>query len=133
MNQTAPTSHYHPYILQALATEGGYLSIGRGGFTLHFGDGAVLSGYDIKTIKAESIAAGLPVIDSLGVAFERVADIAVSGPLVAVGRDPDPRPWGALSYAPLRDIASAYAAAGAAIWNMPDIATRAAQSTEPAG
>src|SRR5712691_5613901 len=34
--------HYGDYITSALQTEGGHLSIGRGGFTLHFGRGARL-------------------------------------------------------------------------------------------
>lgn len=62
-----------------------------------------------------------PVIDSLCVGFEHVADLAIRGPMVAVGRDPDPQPWGALSFAPLQHVAAAYAAAGARIWNMPEI------------
>lgn len=118
---SSTTSHYQPYIDQALATEGGHLSIGRGGFGLHFGQGARLSGYDIETIRAECIAAGLPVIDSLSVGFGHVADISIRGPMVAVGRDPDPQPWGALSFAPLQHVAAAYAAVGARIWNIPDI------------
>ena len=81
---SSTASHHKTYIEQALATPGGHLSIGRGGFSLHFGQGARLNGYDIVTIKAECIAAGLPVIDSLGVDYERVADIAVRGPMVAV-------------------------------------------------
>ena len=50
-----------------------------------------------------------------GVNVERVADIPVGGPMVAVGRRPDPRLWSALSYAPLRELAAAYAAASAEI------------------
>ncbi len=130
MVPTSHPSHYRPYITEALATDGGYLSIGRGGFCLHFGEGAILSGYDIETIKAECIAAGLPVIDSLGVAFERAVDIAVAGPMVAVGRASDSPPWGALSHAPLHEVASAYAAAGAEVWNMPDVAVSATNSGE---
>ncbi|MGE3874868.1 MAG: hypothetical protein AB7F74_18100 [Parvibaculaceae bacterium] len=53
-------SRYKPDIDAALSTPGGHLSIGRGGFTLHFGNGARLSGYDIEPIKAECIAAGRP-------------------------------------------------------------------------
>ena len=124
-------SHHQTYIDQALATPGGHLSIGRGGFSLHFGQGAKLNGYDIDTIKAECITAGLPVIDSLGVEFERVADIAVRGPMVAVGCEPDPQPWGALSLVPLQHVATAYAAAGAKIWNMPDVALAPSVVREP--
>ena len=37
---------YDDYIASALRTEGGHLSIGRGGFTLYYARGARLSGYD---------------------------------------------------------------------------------------
>lgn len=114
-------SHHQTYIDDALTTPGGHLSIGRGGFTLHFGNGARLSGYDLEPIKAECIAAGLPVIDSLSVPFEVVAALAVRRPMIAVGRDPDPEPWHCLSFASLQAIALAYAEAGAEVWNVPGI------------
>lgn len=112
---------YKSDIDAALKTPGGHLSIGRGGFTLHYGNGARLSGYDIEPIKAECIAAGLPVIDSLSVPFVAVAELAVRGPMVAVGREPDPEPWHCLSFASLRAIALAYAEAGAEVWNVAGI------------
>lgn len=71
------------------------------------------------------------MIDSLGVEFDRVADIVVRGPIVAVGCDPDPQPWHALSFFPLRHVATNYAAAGAEIWNMPDIAANPDRTEEP--
>lgn len=83
----------------------------------------MLSGYDCEAIKAQSIAAGPPVIDSRLVEFVAAAQLAVKGPLVAVGREPDPAPWHSLSYAPLSEVAAAYAAAGAEVWNIPDIRT----------
>ena len=59
-----PTSRdYDDYVASALGTEGGHLSIGRGGFTLYNAHGARLSGYDCEQVKACCIAAGLPVID----------------------------------------------------------------------
>lgn len=122
------TFSYQPYIESALTTPGGHLSIGRGGFTLHYGEGARLSGYDLDTVKAECIAAGLPVIDSLAVPFDAVLHLAVAGPMIAVGRDPDPAPWHALSFASLSAVAAAYAAAGAEVWNLPEVAT----ASEPA-
>ena len=82
------TSAYDAYISRALATEGGHLSIGRGGYSLHFERGARLSGYDCAAVKAACIAAGLPVIDSRMVEFDTVARLAINGPMVAVGEPP---------------------------------------------
>ena len=91
------------------------LSIGRGGFILHYTRGARLNGYDCKSIKAYSIAAGLPVIDSRMVAFEDVVRLAVRGRMAAVGEGAAPRP----SYVPLTVLANAYPAAGAEVFQRP--------------
>jgi hypothetical protein len=106
-----------PYIEKALRTEGGHLSIGRGGYSIHYGLGR-LSGYDCDEVKKAAIAAGLPVIDSRNVAFEKVAKLAISGPMVATGRPADPSPWHSMSFAPLLEVAGAYAAAGAEVYNL---------------
>jgi hypothetical protein len=106
-------------IERALAVSGGHLSIGRGGYVLHYAEGCTLSGYDCDTIKQACIARGLPVIDSRMVAFEKVYDLAVCGPMIAVGRDANPPPWHGLSYAPLRVVAAAYRDAGAEVFNLP--------------
>lgn len=103
---------------QARDTEGGHLSIGRGGFSLCFGDGATLSGYDPEPIKAACIGAGLPVIDSRPVPFDAVVRVAVHGPMIAVGRPASPPPWHGFAYAPLVDVARAYAEAGAEVFNV---------------
>ena len=118
--------HYGHYITSALQTEGGHLSIGRGGFTLYYARGARLSGYDCEWFKTCCIAAALPVIDSRMVAFEDVARLAVRGPMVAVGEAASPRPYHALSFAPLSVVAQAYRAAGAEVFNIPDLASPAA-------
>jgi len=111
--------NYRSYIMRALATEGGHLSLGRGGFTLHYDNGR-LSGYDCEAVKVEAIAAGLPVIDSREVPFEIVAVLAVSGPMVAVNQDPSARPWHGLAYAPLAYVGSAYRRAGAEVHHIAD-------------
>ena len=49
---------------------------------------------------------------------EVVCDLAVRGPLIAVGKAPDPEPWGALSCAPLAVVAETYRAAGAEVLNL---------------
>ena len=111
-------SHHAELIAEALATEGGHLSIGRGGFILWYGDGCRLQGYDSAPIKAACIEAGLPVIDSRGVAFDAVARLAIRGPMVAVGAPPH----GPFSYVPLAEVAAAYRAAGAEVVNVPETA-----------
>jgi hypothetical protein len=115
-NQTS--RDYDDCVASALGTEGGHLSIGRGGFTLYYAHGARLSGYDCEQIKACCIAAGLPVIDSRMVAFEDVVRLAVRGPMAAVGEEASPPPYHALSYAPLAVLANAYRAAGAEVFNI---------------
>jgi hypothetical protein len=112
------TENYGETIAKALATEGGHLFTGRGGFSLHYESGW-LSGYDCETVKAAAVAAGLPVIDSRMIDFGKVADLALRGPMIAVGKPADPPPWRALSYAPLAVVAEAYARAGAEVWNVP--------------
>jgi len=108
------------YIIRALETEGGHLSLGRGGFTLYFGRGARLSRYDCEHIKASCITAGLPVIDSRVVAFEDVVRLAVRRPMVAVGEQASAPPHHALSFAPLRVVAQVYREAGAEVFNLPE-------------
>ncbi|SEE66164.1 hypothetical protein SAMN05519104_6945 [Rhizobiales bacterium GAS188] len=111
-------SMHDDYIAPALATDGGHLMIGRGGFSLRFARGAALSGYDCETIKAACIAAGLPVIDSRMVEFGAVARLAVNGPMIAVGEAASPPPYHAFSYAPLAVVAASYRDAGAEVWNL---------------
>lgn len=113
---------YSADIAKALATSGGHLKIGRGGFSLHYlnayGGQSSLSGYDCDTVKLQAIAAGLPVIDSRCVDFDKVTRLVISGPMICVGGAPEPEPWGAFSYAPLIEVARAYAAAGAEVYNL---------------
>ena len=118
--------HYGDYVTSALQTEGGHLSIGRGGFTLYYARGARLSGYGCESFKTCCIAAALPVIDSRMVVFEDLVRLAVHGPMVAVGEKACPPPYHALSFAPLSVVAQAYRAAGAEVFNIPDLASPAA-------
>ena len=120
---SSASPEYGDSIARALATAGGHLSIGRGGATLHFERGW-LSGCHPEKVKAEAIAAGLPVIDSREVPFDAVYDLAVRGPMIAVGEPPGDPPYPALSYAPLAVVAEAYRAAGAEVFNLPAVRTR---------
>lgn len=106
------------YIANALAVEGGHLGIGRGGYTLHLARGSTLSGYDVEAMKAQCIAAGLPVIDSRNLPYEVACKLAIAGPMVAVGEPASPPPYGPLSYAPLAVVAEAYRADGAEVHNL---------------
>jgi len=107
-------------ISEALRTPGGHLSIGRGGYTLYFSGSSRLQGYDCDQMKETCVSRGLPVIDSRTVPFDVVWDLAVKGPMVAVGRAADIAPWGAFSSAPLQVVADAYCAAGAEVFNLPE-------------
>ncbi|GAA0592779.1 hypothetical protein GCM10009416_33990 [Craurococcus roseus] len=110
---------YGDLIARALSTEGGHLAIGRGGFTLHFGPGAWMSGHDSDVAKRACADAGLPVIDSRRAPLDRVVELAIKGPMVAVGHPPCPGPHHALSYVPLALVAERYLAAGAEVLNRP--------------
>jgi hypothetical protein len=46
--------------------------------------------------------------------------------MAAVGEDPSPLPYHAFSYAPLASTASAYRAAGAEVFNLPESVASAA-------
>jgi len=61
-------ARYDADIARALRTPGGHLSIGRGGFTLHY-EHTRLSGYDCDVVKEAAVAAGLPMIDSRMIPF----------------------------------------------------------------
>ena len=115
-----PAGEYGEVIARALATEGGHLAVGRGGYTIWFARGSRQSGYDCETVKAAAIAAGLPVIDSRTVSFDVVARLAISGPMIAVGEPASPPPYGAFAYAPLAYVAQAYREAGAEVFNCGD-------------
>ena len=113
---------YDTDIARALATLGGHLHIGQTQWTLHYvnetGGRGSLSWYVTEGIKPQAIAAGLPVIDSSRIDFDRAVELAIHGPMVCVGGKPDPKPYHAFSYAPLLEVARAYAAAGAEVYNL---------------
>lgn len=117
-------------IERALATPGGHLMIGRGGFTLWYARGCFCSGYASDEVKRLAIAKGLPVIDSRGAPFTAVASLVACGPIIAVGEEPDEPPYHALSRAPLALVAEAYRAAGAEVFNLSGTAPPALREGE---
>lgn len=108
----------HARIVRALTTAGGHLFVGRNGYTLWYDRGCRLHGYDVEPMRAACIAAGLPVIEDREVAFETMARLVISGPMIAVGEEPSATPYHALSYAPLSDVAEEYRRAGAEVFNV---------------
>lgn len=106
------------HIAEARTVEGGHLFIGLNGYVLHFARGSILCGYDVAAMKAGCVAAGLPVVDSRPLLFDASWDLAVNGPMVAVGEPPSPLPHGRLSFAPFAAVAEAYRAAGAEVLNL---------------
>ena len=106
-------------IRRAPAFEGGHLFVHAGGYTLYHAPGCTLSGYAVEAFKARCVAAGLVVIDTRaldpGVAFRLAADT----PMVAGSYPADPAPWTGTDWAPLRDVAALYRAAGADVSNLP--------------
>ncbi len=110
------------YIQQALAVEGGHLSIGHNGATLHFARGGTVSGFACcDAVKAACLAVGLPVIDSRAVPFRLFYALVAEGSMAAVGKPPAPQPWHSLSGAPLAHVAGLHHAAGADVFNVPGI------------
>lgn len=87
----------------ALATEGGHVSIGHGGASVHYahepGAAATLSGYSLTHCYTAlaAMVAGAPWVDT-----RPVADVGrlIRAPMIACGRAADPRPWHGLSFAP---------------------------------
>jgi hypothetical protein len=105
-------------IVQARATKGGHLFIGFNGFTLYYGRGASLHGYDSEPMKEDCLEAGLPVIDARPLPFETLFSLVVRSPMTAVGERPSPPPHNCLSYAPLEQTARVFKEAGAEVLNI---------------
>jgi len=111
---------YGQYITSALQTEGGHLSIGRGGFILWFGRGARLSGYD-ASISRRTASRLARRSSTAGWSPSKIscASLSVDRWRRSVRRRAR-RPYHALSFAPLCVVAQAYRAAGAEVFNLSD-------------
>lgn len=107
---------------QCLANDG-YVSIGRGRWTIHYAPGACLSGYgtlaDDGTLQA-ALVAGLPILDLTTAADSALFALVVSGPMLGctVGADHPDRPVTALSIVGWRTMLAAYQAASATVYNV---------------
>lgn len=99
---------------------GGYLSVGRGGWTLHIDNGHTWSGYgemDEPIVQA-AMRIGIPTINTLTMSFDNALQ-TISLPMVGISRIDDP-PYRSLSYAPLQYVAEEYRKLGATLYNFPN-------------
>ena len=113
--------------IQALreAREGGYLTIGRGGHTLHRYDNrsgsASTQGYEQNlegTTGKCCLLLGIPIIDSTTIPDSIIAQTC-SLPMGKRNLEMcDAPPWGGMSFAPLPVVAAAYEALGATLYNI---------------
>lgn len=114
---------------EAIVTEGAYLSIGRGGHTLHLHN-CTISGYEDANGPTAQICRKLniPIINTTTIP-DKIVILATKLPLVAVGDKPENPPYGSLSYAPLPVVAGMYAQLGATIENLDFVANAMSQLT----
>ncbi len=99
------------HLREALAN-GGYLSTGRGGFTLFMNDGHRLSGYNNEKWLAIAKAVDLPTINTETVPVDKLFAL-IKLPMVAVGRIPDG--FKSLNYASLEYYVSKVRELGAEV------------------
>lgn len=97
------------------------MTIGRGGWSIDYptrNGRASLQGHgDGEPYATICRRLGVPVVDSREAPIDKVARVAISGPMPAIGQAPDPAPWGAMSYAPVAHIVELWRQAGAKVWN----------------
>jgi len=96
----------------------GYLSIGRGGWTLHIDDGHTLSHYGgiAADIPQACNLLNIPIIDSTTIGDDLIVQ-TLSIPLVGIKRT-DQAPFHSMAYAPLKQVAQRYKNLGATVYNL---------------
>jgi hypothetical protein len=105
--------------LRKCIADGGYASIGRGGWGIHYHNGT-LSGYggiDSPEMQA-CLMLGIPIVNTRDADIS-VAYLACKMPIIAVGKAPDAPPWHGMSYAPLDYVFGKLSEAGALVYNWP--------------
>jgi hypothetical protein len=96
---------------------GGWCSVGRGGWTLHPKPGVQVSNYgDMESEYPQAcLILGIPVIDSTTIPDSKIT-VTPMFPMASL--TPDDPPWGSCSYAPVAVVAALYAALGATLHNI---------------
>lgn len=108
----------HVKTLRQALQNGGYASVGRGGWSIHISDGHKLQGYgqtDEPMIQA-AILVGLPVVDSTTISGDDIFE-TIRMPMVGISHHDQP-PYRSLDYAPLKVVAKMYQDLGATIYNL---------------
>lgn len=134
--ERASIRHSLDTLREALAG-GGYLAIGRGGWTLHVSDNRRVEHYGGITAPTPRacLLLGIPVLDSTTVPDDRLADL-IRLPMVGIQRT-SARPWGSLSFAPFGYVAARQVALGATLyvpdgWTDPDYLAEQSAAAETA-
>lgn len=101
------------------ALRGGWLSIGRGGWTLHYEKGARLSHYGglDEPIPQCCLLLHIPIIDTTTIPDDRITE-TIRFPMAAFEGECDEPPYNSLSFAPLDHVASLYKGLGATLYNL---------------
>lgn len=104
--------------LKEAQRNGGFVTIGRGGWTLRIERNHTLQGYGDMTDAIPQCARrlGLPIVDSTTIPDELIARTIVL-PMPQIGAPPRPE-YGALDYAPLEVVARMYRDLGATVYNL---------------
>ena len=109
--------------LREALDNGGFLSIGRGGWSLNMSRHHRLSGYDRDVnfpIAQACMLLGIPILDSTTIPDERILE-TIRMPMPAPEGEADAEPEGgyhSLSLAPFSVVARMYAAIGATVYNI---------------
>ena len=109
--------------LREALDNGGFLSIGRGGWSLNMSRHHRLIGYDTSVsfpIARACLLLGIPILDSTTIPDERILE-TIRMPMAVPEREADAEPGGGyhgLSYAPFPVVARMYAGLGATVYNL---------------
>jgi hypothetical protein len=103
--------------LKDAKANGGFCTVGRGGWTLHPRAGTICSNYGgmESEYPRACLMMGIPLINSLTVPGYEISK-AISFPMASL--KPSEPPWGWCSFAPFEVVAALYACLGATLYNI---------------
>lgn len=105
--------------LKQARANGGFVTVGRGGWTLHIDRSHTLKGYgDLSDVIPQcALLLGLPVVDSTTIPDEKI-HLTLALPFAQVGASPRAE-YGSFDPAPIEVVARMYAELGATVYNLP--------------